>query len=282
MRYGVAKKLNLEGPGAEAFELYRRIYANKAVQRITNFMEDELSTALTKTAAGYDISGSIFGLYDRFKKMLAKDKRECLELRVHSPGGDALEGLAVFNLIRMDGREFNTINMGMAASAASYIFAAGQKRHMGGGAMIMVHDAWGMGIGNADEMTAIAEMLDHISDSIASVYALVAGGSRTEWRNRMKAETWMNAADCLDCGMATSAMKKTQAKPANMGEEEEDEDPEEDPKDADEGDEDDDSDDPPPPEKDEGDEDEDEEESENRAHGITTIRVGNTLRRVVV
>lgn len=258
MKYAEAKKLNLEGDGAEAFNAYLSLAGrNKAYTRANEMLFLPPKTKVTKTKSGYDMNGIIANVYDDFKNMLAKDTRSEIEVRLHSPGGDALEGLAMFNLIRMEPRKFRMVNMGIAASAASYIFAAGCERHMGGGSLIMVHEAWGAAVGDAKQMDAMARSLDTISDSIAGIYAMVAKGDVSAWREKMKAETWMKPSDAVESGFATSAMG-------------DDDDPEED--DDDEGDDDDD-----PPDSDDPESD----DPESSRHSMI-LPFGNTFGRVVV
>jgi hypothetical protein len=75
---------------------------------------------------------------------------------------------------------------------------------MNRGSQMMVHDAWGLAVGNAADMLKTAEMLDKISDSYADVYAARAGGTRTQWRDVMRTETWYTAQEAVDAGLADS------------------------------------------------------------------------------
>ena len=46
---------------------------------------------------------------------------------------------------------------------------------MGRNAQLMIHDAWGLCVGNAQDMRDLSSRLDKISDNIASVYAAKSG-----------------------------------------------------------------------------------------------------------
>jgi ATP-dependent protease ClpP protease subunit len=67
---------------------------------------------------------------------------------------------------------------------------------------LMIHDAWGLCVGNADDMVKMAGELDHFSDNIASIYAAKAGGDIAVWRAAMKAETWYSAEEAVAAGLA--------------------------------------------------------------------------------
>lgn len=125
-----------------------------------------------------------------------------ITLHVNSPGGDVFEAHAIYNLLRQHDAEVDVRIDGLAASAASYISMAGDSVTMTGGAMIMIHDAIGFTYGNAADHTDMAARLDKISDGIAALYAERAGGSVEDWRDAMRAETWYDANEAVDAGLA--------------------------------------------------------------------------------
>src|SRR5690606_8034659 len=90
----------------------------------------------------------------------------------------------------------------LAASIASVIAMAGDRVVMAKNATMMIHDGHGLSIGNAADMREMADLLDKVSDNIASVYAERAGGDVAEWRERMRAETWYSADEAVSAGLA--------------------------------------------------------------------------------
>ncbi len=93
-----------------------------------------------------------------------------LEVHINSPGGDAFDGITIYNALASRGN-VTTVVDGLAASAASVIAMAGTERVMSPGSMMMIHDALALCIGNAADMRDTAVLLDKVSDNIASVYA---------------------------------------------------------------------------------------------------------------
>jgi ATP-dependent Clp endopeptidase proteolytic subunit ClpP len=124
-----------------------------------------------------------------------------LEVHINSPGGDVFDGLAIYNALAQRPGNVTTIVDGLAASAASFIAMAGKARLMCPGAMMMIHDAAGMCMGNASDMRELADLLDKVSDNIAAIYAAHAT-QPTDWRAAMKAETWYTADEAVAAGLA--------------------------------------------------------------------------------
>lgn len=126
------------------------------------------------------------------------------EIRLHlnSPGGDAWDGIAIYNALRAHPAKVVVTVDALAASAASVIAMAGDTVRMNRGAQLMIHDAWGLVIGNASDMQDAASMFDKLSDSLAGIYAARAGGTVDDWRKAMGTETWYTAAEAVDSGLA--------------------------------------------------------------------------------
>jgi ATP-dependent Clp endopeptidase proteolytic subunit ClpP len=124
-----------------------------------------------------------------------------IEVHINSPGGDVFDGLAIYNSLAQRPGNVTTIIDGLAASAASFIAQAGKVRMIAPGAMMMIHDAAGMCMGNASDMRELADLLDKVSDNLASIYADHSGRA-DGWRDAMRAETWYTADEAVAAGLA--------------------------------------------------------------------------------
>lgn len=127
---------------------------------------------------------------------------DTLNVFINSPGGDVYDGIAIRNALRQHSARIVVTIDGLAASAASFIACAGDEVVMGENAEIMIHEAWSIALGNAEDMRTAAADLDRISDNIASMYAAKAGGDADAWRALMKAETWYSADEAVAAGLA--------------------------------------------------------------------------------
>lgn len=125
-----------------------------------------------------------------------------LEVHINSAGGDVFDGITIGNAIRAHKGPVTTVVDGLAASIASVIAQAGQQRVVQPGSMLMIHDAFGMCVGNSAEMTKMAAVLDQVSDNLADIYAGRAGGSAEQWRESMRGESWYTADEAVAAGLA--------------------------------------------------------------------------------
>ncbi|MBB1511981.1 ATP-dependent Clp protease proteolytic subunit [Tessaracoccus sp. MC1627] len=127
---------------------------------------------------------------------------DTINLFVNSPGGNAWDGVAIMNALRRHRARVQVTVDGIAASAASLICMAGDHITMNRSAQMMIHDTSGMAWGNAQTMRETADLLDKLSDSYADAYAKRAGGTRAQWRDVMRAETWYTAEEAVLAGVA--------------------------------------------------------------------------------
>lgn len=125
-----------------------------------------------------------------------------ITVHLNSPGGEIWEAHAVYNALRGHKATVTVHVDGIAASAASYIAQAGDQVLMASNATMMIHDVIGMTYGNAADHIAAADVLDQQSDIIAAIYADRAGGTVDEWRAAMREETWYNADEAVEAGLA--------------------------------------------------------------------------------
>ncbi len=137
-----------------------------------------------------------------FVRELSGLGNEDIDLHVNSPGGDVFEGLAMLNTIRAYPGHVRAVVDGIAASAASFLIMGADEIVVQPNAEIMIHDAWGMCLGNSSDMIDMAGRLDKVSDNIATVYAGRTKQDAAHWRGEMRAEIWYSAEDAVDVGLA--------------------------------------------------------------------------------
>jgi ATP-dependent Clp endopeptidase proteolytic subunit ClpP len=167
--------------------------------KIRNSAEDSSVTEILL----YDEVGGWFGVMasDFVKDLQDVDTAE-IHLRINSPGGDVFDGIAIMNALKRHKAKVTTFVDGIAASAASFIAMSGDEIVMSRNAEMMIHDAWGLAVGNAADMRDLAARLDASSENIASIYADRAGGTTKQWRTAMEAETWYSDKEAVSAGLA--------------------------------------------------------------------------------
>lgn len=164
-----------------------------------------LDTATMRIYEPIDSWGDIWGVSAKeFTEALdaLPSSVQNIDLRLNSPGGDVFEGIAIMNALREHPANVTVTVEGLAASAASFLAVGAGKTVMAPNSQMMIHDAWGVVMGNAADMTKMASTLDKISENIASVYAAKAGGSVASWRSAMQTESWYDAQEAVSLGLA--------------------------------------------------------------------------------
>jgi ATP-dependent protease ClpP protease subunit len=134
-------------------------------------------------------------------------------LRINSPGGSVFGAQAMVVAMREHDAPITARIDSLAASAASVIAAEAAQVEMAEGAMLMIHKAWGMTIGNADDMLASAALLEKIDGQIAATYARRSEGSAESFLALMAAETWLTAEEAVAMGLADRIMDGNKQRP---------------------------------------------------------------------
>lgn len=124
-------------------------------------------------------------------------------VRINSIGGSAFGGVAVYNALQSHPAEVTCTVEGLAVSAASLIAMAG-KCTMGRGAMMMIHSPSTGVAGNANDLRKVADFLDKVQSSLATIYTAKTGKSFDEINKLIDAETWMTADEAVAAGFADS------------------------------------------------------------------------------
>lgn len=131
---------------------------------------------------------------------------EVINVYLNSPGGELFDGMAIRNKLRDHPAHVEVKVDALAASVATIVAMAGNKIVMNRQSRMMIHDAWAIVLGNSADMRQMADTLDVLSDDMAGIYAVRAGGSAPEWRKLMKAETWFSAQASVARGLADEAI----------------------------------------------------------------------------
>jgi ATP-dependent protease ClpP protease subunit len=139
---------------------------------------------------------------------LAGDK---LDVEISSPGGDVFAAVAMYNGLRASGKEITTKVMGVAASAASLVFMAGDNRVMPKNTHLMVHNPWSFAAGNAAELRDTADFLDKIGTTVRGTYAARSGMTDEAVTELLTKDTWLTADEALANGMATQVIDEVKA-----------------------------------------------------------------------
>lgn len=130
-------------------------------------------------------------------------KAKNIDVHINSPGGSAFDGITIYNLLHQHKAKVAVYVDGLAASAASIIAMAGDDIVMAENAMMMIHNASGITMGNADDHRQTADVLDTIDTQIVTTYASRTGLDADEVASMMDNEKWLTANEAVELGFAT-------------------------------------------------------------------------------
>jgi ATP-dependent protease ClpP protease subunit len=141
----------------------------------------------------YDEIGGWGIWFSDFERQLAQASGD-VELLIHSPGGDAFDGMAMANAVKAyDRGKVTGIVMGLCASAAGFVLAACDVRKMYAASQFMCHEASVMAWGKEADLLDAARRLVDINRQQAEMFAGITGKSVDDVLALLKAETWYTA-----------------------------------------------------------------------------------------
>jgi ATP-dependent Clp endopeptidase proteolytic subunit ClpP len=121
-------------------------------------------------------------------------------LKIHSPGGEVFDGNAIFNALKRHPGGVTVQIEGLAASMATVISLAGAPVKMAANGFYMIHNPWGVAMGDADEMRDQAALLEKIREGMIAAYASKSGQEPEQIAAWMDAETWFSAEEAQAAG----------------------------------------------------------------------------------
>lgn len=168
----------------------------------------------------YDAIGGWFGITAAdFVRDLQGITASTIHLRINSPGGGVFEAEAMQTALQQHPARIIAHIDGLAASAAGFVALAADEIEMADGAFFMIHNAWGVAVGDAAEMLDYAAMLEKMDANLVRDYRRKTGHSAERIATWMQAETWLSAADALELGFVDrvftpKSQKKDEDQPA--------------------------------------------------------------------
>ncbi len=128
---------------------------------------------------------------------------DVINVHIDSYGGSIKEGWGMYNALREHKAEVHTFADGFVCSAAMYPFLAGAVRTASSVSAFYLHEGLTGAYGYADDLRKAADEIDVITSIGVNAFVEVAGMDEETVKKLMKDETWLTAAQALDCGIAT-------------------------------------------------------------------------------
>lgn len=163
-----------------------------------------VETVPTDFWTGERVEGNYIVMSDFLRDLdRLRDKRN-ITVHINSVGGDLYGGIAIYNRLKALPGNVTTINDGLAASAGSIIFQAGNTRKVHAGSNIMIHQAMGFlyGYYQTKDLKEAIKQLDAGNKAAVNVYAEASGREPESMKAMLDRETWLTGQEAVDAGLA--------------------------------------------------------------------------------
>ena len=133
----------------------------------------------------------------------AEDPEKDIQLYINSPGGIIYSGLAIYDTMQYIRPDINTICIGMAASMAAILLAAGTKgkRSALPNSRIMIHQPSGGAQGQAAEIEIAAKEILSLRELSNNILAKHSGQTFEKVARDVERDFFMSAEDAKNYGL---------------------------------------------------------------------------------
>lgn len=154
----------------------------------------------------------------QFLFLESEDPDREIMLYINSPGGGVYSGLQIYDTMQYVRAPVSTTCLGLAASMASVILAAGEKgkRRALPNARIMIHQPHGGARGQATDIEIQAKEIRYLKDRLTDILASATGKAREQVNKDIDRDFYMGAGEAKEYGILDEILparkKSTDAK----------------------------------------------------------------------
>ncbi|HEY4489233.1 MAG TPA: ATP-dependent Clp endopeptidase proteolytic subunit ClpP [Candidatus Paceibacterota bacterium] len=140
----------------------------------------------------------------------SEDPKKDISLYVNSPGGSVTAGLAILDTMNHVKPAVSTVCVGMAASAAAVILAAGEKgkRYALPNAEVMIHQPWGGAQGQATDIEITAKHILATRDRLNKILSKTTGQPLEKIEKDVDRDYFMMAEEAKKYGIVDQVFKR--------------------------------------------------------------------------
>jgi len=181
------------GRGERAYDIYSRLLKDRIVF---------VGTMIDDGIANLIIAQLLF--------LEADDPEKDIFLYVNSPGGSVTAGLAVYDTMQYIKPDVSTICVGLAASMAALLLAAGAKGKRAAlkNSKIMIHQPWGGYQGSASDVEIHAREILKTKELINSIVAKHTGQPIKRIMTDTDRDFFMTAEDAKEYGLVDEVYER--------------------------------------------------------------------------
>ena len=172
--------------GERSYDIYSRLLNDRIV-----FLSEEVND----TTASLVVAQLLY--------LEAQDPDKDIQFYINSPGGSITAGMAIYDTMNYIKCDVSTICIGMAASMASFLLAAGAKgkRLALPNSEIMIHQPSGGAQGQATDIKIHAEHIIRIRNRMNKMYSEMTGQPLEVIERDTERDNFMTAQQACDYGL---------------------------------------------------------------------------------
>ncbi len=139
----------------------------------------------------------------------SEDPKKDISFYINSPGGSVTAGLAILDTMNHVKPAVSTVCVGMAASAAAVILAAGEKgkRFALPNSEVMIHQPWGGAQGQATDIEITAKHILATRDRLNKILAKNTGQDLAKIERDVERDYFMTADEAKKYGLVDTVYK---------------------------------------------------------------------------
>ena len=141
--------------------------------------------------------------------LASKDPKKDIKLYINSPGGSVTAGLAIYDTMQYVASPISTVCVGMAASMAALLLAAGEKgkRFALPNSEVLLHQVAGGVSGEAVAIEITARQIIKLRDKINKILAEHTGQSLKRVKEDTDRDFYLSAVDAKNYGIIDTVIQ---------------------------------------------------------------------------
>lgn len=140
-----------------------------------------------------------------------------IDIELHSCGGSCIEGYAIYDALRVSGKEISCTVVGTCASMATVILLAAplERRAMYPNARLLIHNPHYPsldGVATIETLSSALEGLQGEKERMMGIYMERTGKSREELEAQMATDSWFGSERAIELGFVSHVVPMASAK----------------------------------------------------------------------
>ncbi len=179
--------------GERAFDIYSRLLKDRIIF---------LGGPVDDGVANIIIAQMLF--------LASEDQKKPIKLYINSPGGVVTAGMAIYDTMQFVKPPVETVCVGMAASIAAFLLAAGEKgkRIALPNSEVLIHQVMGGAEGQASDIEIAAKQILKTKAKINQLLSKMTGQSLSKIEHDSDRDYWLSAEEAKEYGLIDEVVKK--------------------------------------------------------------------------